>query len=113
MPVDVRSRTIRPSAGSPSGTCHSGGARSCSSGARSSPSRAALGLGRDERAGGARIGSVPGAEEPGWVIFDGWDGFRSAGDPTDSWYDAALDWDRSLGRLLQPGEALHVPFTGG
>ena len=53
------------------------------------------------------------AEDPGWVIFDGRDGFRSAGDPTDSWYDAALDWDRSLGRLLQPGEALDVPFTCG
>jgi hypothetical protein len=54
-----------------------------------------------------------GAEAPGWVIFDGRDGFRAADDPTDCWYDDALDRDRSLGRLLQPGESLHVRFTNG
>lgn len=54
-----------------------------------------------------------GAEAPGWVIFNGRDGFRAADDPTDCWYDDTLDWDRSLGRLLQSGESLHVRFTNG
>ena len=54
-----------------------------------------------------------GAEAGLGDFFDGRDGFRAADDPTDCWYDDALDRDRSLGRLLQPGESLHVRFTNG
>jgi hypothetical protein len=54
-----------------------------------------------------------GAEAPGWVVYDGQGHFHAADDPADRWLDDALDWDRSRGRLLQPGEALHVRYTNG
>jgi hypothetical protein len=60
---------------------------------------------------GPEFEEFAGPEAPGWVVFNGRDGFRAAEDPADCWYDDALDWDRSLGRLLQPGEALHVRYT--
>jgi hypothetical protein len=63
---------------------------------------------------GRRVGTdgkaSDGGDAPGWVIFDGNDGFVPVGDPGNAWYDDTLDWGQSLGRLLQPGEALHVRF---
>ncbi len=51
-------------------------------------------------------------DAPGWVVYDGTDGFAPVEDPGEPWYDTALDWGRSLGRVLQPGEALHVRYAG-
>jgi hypothetical protein len=51
-----------------------------------------------------------GGDAPGWVVFDGQDGFGPVADPGSVWYDDTLDWGRSLGRILQPGEALHVRY---
>ena len=57
---------------------------------------------------------VPDREHPrpGWVVYDGADGFAAVGDVT-RWWDDQLDWGASLGRLLQPGEVLHVRYTSG
>lgn len=52
-----------------------------------------------------------GGDAPGWVVFNGRDGFSPVGDPGDAWYDDLLDWGRSLGRVLQPGESLHVRYA--
>jgi hypothetical protein len=57
-------------------------------------------------------GQVFEGHTPGWVIFDGEDGFTPVGDLGEPWYDATLDWERSLGRVLQPGEVLHVRYGG-
>ena len=54
-----------------------------------------------------------GPEAPGWVVYGGQGHFHAAADPSDRWLDDLLDWDRSLGRLLQPGEGLHVRYTTG
>ena len=55
----------------------------------------------------------PGAEYPGpgWCVYDGEQGFTALADPTDAWYDPNLDFGKSLGRLLQPGEVLHVRYA--
>jgi hypothetical protein len=52
-----------------------------------------------------------GPDAPGWVVYDGQGHFHAADTPDDRWLDDTMDWDRSLGRLLQPGEALHVRYT--
>jgi hypothetical protein len=57
------------------------------------------------------VEAFDGADAPGWVVYDGQGHFHAADNPADSWLDDTLDWDRSLGRLLQPGEALHVRYT--
>ena len=59
------------------------------------------------------VEAFDGPEAPGWVVYDGQGHFHAADDPADRWLDDILDWDRSLGRLLQPGEALHVRYTNG
>ena len=57
------------------------------------------------------VEAFAGPESPGWVVYDGQGHFHAADNPADRWLDDTLDWDRSLGRLLQPGEGLHVRYT--
>jgi hypothetical protein len=51
-----------------------------------------------------------GSDAPGWVVFDGQDGYAPVADPLSAWYDERLDWGASLGRVLAPGESLHIRY---
>ena len=54
-----------------------------------------------------------GGDAPGWVVFDGQSGYTPVADPVSAWYDEQMDWGASLGRILAPGESLHVRFSSG